>query len=95
MAFADPDRVRRILAGAGFADIDLESLETTLPLGPDVPAAVEKLCQFGPTGRLLEDATEDLKARVADDLGAVLAEYQTEDGVRMGCAIWIVTATAS
>lgn len=94
MAFADPDRVRRILTGAGFGDIELESLETTLPLGVDVPAAVEKLLQFGPAARLLEDAPEDIKARVAGDLGDALVEFQTGDGVRMGCATWIVSATA-
>jgi SAM-dependent methyltransferase len=94
IAFADPDRVRCILSGAGFGDIELESLETILPLGPDVPASVEKLVQLGPTGRLLGSAPDDIKARVADDLGAAISEFQTDNGVMIGSTTWIVSATS-
>jgi SAM-dependent methyltransferase len=94
MAFADPDRVRRILSGAGFDDINLESLETALPVEPDLPAAVEKLMQLGPIGRLLGDAPEDIKERIKDDLGDAIAKFQTENGVMMDSATWIVGATA-
>lgn len=94
LAFADPDRVRRILSGAGFGNIDLESLKTTLPLGVDVPASVEKLVQLGPTGRLLGSAPDDIKARVADDLGAAISEFQTDSGVMIGSATWIISATS-
>jgi len=94
MAFADPDRVRRILSGAGFGDINLESLETTLPLGSDVPASVEKLVQLGPTGRLLGNAPEDIKAQVSDTLSDVIAKFQTDTGVMIGSATWIVSATS-
>jgi SAM-dependent methyltransferase len=92
LAFADPDRVRRILTGAGFDDIDLVSLETMLPLESDVPASVQKLVQLGPIARLLGDAPEDVKARVADDLGDAIAEFQTDSGVMMGSATWVVRA---
>jgi SAM-dependent methyltransferase len=94
LAFADPERVREILSGAGFGDIHLESLETKLPMGPDVPASVERLVQLGPAGRLLGDAPGDVKARVADDLGGAIAEFQTDRGVVIDSAAWIVSATS-
>ena len=94
MSFADPERVRRILSGAGFDDINWESLETALPVEPDVPAAVEKLMQLGPIARLLGDAPEDIKERVKDDLGDAIAKFQTENGVMMDSATWIVGASA-
>ena len=61
---------------------------------PDVPAAVEKLMQLGPIARLLGDAPEDIKERVKDDLGDAIAKFQTENGVMMDSATWIVGATA-
>lgn len=93
MAFAKPDRVRSILSSAGFGNIDIEPLETTLILGADVAASVQKLVQSGPVSRLLNDASEDIKARVAADLGDALVEFETDGGVKLGCAVWIVTAS--
>lgn len=94
MAFADPERVRRILSGAGFDDIQLEPLEPMLQLGADIPGAVQKLMGSGQAGRLIGPAPDDVKARIADDLADVIAGYQTSDGVKMRGAVWIVTATA-
>ncbi len=94
MAFADPDRVRHVLSGAGFDDINLDSLETKLPVEPDVPAAVQKLTQMGPTGRLLRDAPENIIKQVEHDLGDAFAKFQTENGVLVDSATWIVRATA-
>ena len=94
LAFGDPDRVRRILSGAGFIDVDLKSHETMLPVARDVPETVERLVQLGPASRLLANAPDAIKARVANDLVDAIAEFQTDSGVMMGGAIWIVTATS-
>ena len=94
MAFADPDRVRRILSGAGFAEINIASLETTLPVGPNARATAQKLAQLGSAARLLSDASEDIKSKVEEDLSKRLTEFQTERGVLMDSATWIVSATS-
>lgn len=94
LAFADPDRVRKILSGAGFSDINLTSLETRLPIERDAPAAVEKLIQLGPTGRLLGNAPKDVKARIVDDLGAEIVKFQTDRGVMIDSTVWVVSATS-
>lgn len=94
MAFADPDRVRRILSGAGFVEIDVKSLETKVPLEPDVGATAQRLLQVGAAARLLNDAPQDIRARVEGDLRERLAEFQTENGVMMDSATWIVSATS-
>ncbi len=94
MAYANPDRVRKILSDAGFGDIRLEPLETLLPLEADVAGTVQKLLMLGPATRLLGDATDEIKARVADDLADAISEFQSDSGVKMGSATWIVSATA-
>ena len=94
LAFANPDRVRNILSEAGFGDINVEPLETLLLIDRDVPGTVDHLLQLGPATRLLGDASEDIKARVAADLADAMSEYLTDSGVMLGSATWIVSATA-
>ena len=94
MAFADPDRVQRILSGAGFSDIELDSLEAAVPLQDEPAASSKQLAQLGPTARLLVDAPEDIKTRVEDELCQALADFQTDSGVMMDSATWIVSATS-
>ena len=93
-AFADPGRVRRILSEAGFEDVSLKELETTLPLEADAQLSAEKLIQIGPASRLLADAPDEIKKKVISDLAEDLKPYETTDGVKIGCAVWIVLASA-
>jgi SAM-dependent methyltransferase len=94
MAFADPDRVRRILTAAGFDAINLEALELNLSFGADVRSTAQKLVQLGPAARLLGNEPDDVKARVEDELREAIAGYQTDSGVKIGGATWIVTANS-
>ena len=56
-AFADPDRVRRILAEAGFHDIAFARHDPVMKLG-SAERAAELSCQIGPIARALTDAPE-------------------------------------
>ena len=94
-SFADPERVRRILAEAGFRDIALEAVHQTLTVGGggSVDAAADFVLQMGPTARVLQDADPALRDAVAASVRTALAPYHTaQDGVRMPSAAWIVTA---
>ena len=95
MAFADPDRVRDILSGAGFSNIDIEAHETMIPIARDVPESVQKLLEVRPVSRLLRDVPDDALARIRHDLGDAISECRTDDGVMMGGSTWIVSATSS
>ena len=94
LAFADPDRVRRILSAAGFDDILIEPFETVLHLGEDIPGAVQKLMGSGQAGRLIGPAPDAVKTKIAKDIANSITGYQTDDGVKMRGAVWVVTATA-
>jgi hypothetical protein len=96
-AFADETRVRRILTGAGFADVDIARHDAPISLaGGGLEETVALLLEFGPTGRALADAGADeaLKARVAVDLRDGLRPYLTPAGVVFGTSTWVVTARA-
>jgi len=93
-AFADGDRVRRILAEAGFADIRVDALERALLLGETVEGAAEHAVQLGPLGNVLREAPTDAQARVADEMREAMSPHLQPDGVRLGCFCWLATAVA-
>ena len=98
-AFADAERVRHILATAGFADItiDRHDMPITIAPGAGVDEAVEFFLEMGPTGRALANAgaSEDLKSRITVDLRDGLRPFLTDAGVVMDASIWLVSAHAS
>jgi len=96
-AFAHPDRVRQILASAGFTDINIEPHESALTMGgaTTVEEAVDFVLEIGPISRLLLNAGEEIRARVKEELRAALAPYAHQSGVHMSGAAWIVSAKSS
>jgi SAM-dependent methyltransferase len=93
-AFADAERVRRILATAGFVDIQIEALNETLTIGGGVDLAqtVDYLMQMGPLGAALRESAPELRSQVAASVREALLPYQTPGGVRMSSGAWLVTA---
>jgi SAM-dependent methyltransferase len=93
-AFADRDRVAGILRESGFENITLESHEKDLLMGGggSLDETTEFLARLGPASRLLQGSDPELRARVMDEIKRAIEPYHGEDGVRMGCATWIVSA---
>jgi SAM-dependent methyltransferase len=92
-AFADADRVRGILEGAGFVEVAIEPHGATLTIGSGgIDAAADFLVQMGPTGTALREASDAARAEVVSAVRASLEPYATPEGVRMDSATWIVTA---
>jgi SAM-dependent methyltransferase len=96
-AFADPDRVRGILSGAGYRDVALEPVQMTLAVGGgrSLDETVDFLLRMGPTARALrENEDPELIPAVTASVREALLPYQTDAGVQMESASWIVTAAA-
>jgi len=93
-AFANPDRVRRLLEAGGFKDVSCESHEAELNMGGarTVDEAVEFSLEIGPIARLLGDADVDVRTRVAQAVREVLTPYVSQHGVSLRGAAWIVFA---
>jgi SAM-dependent methyltransferase len=90
-AFANPDRVTKILTRAGFTDIRITPFDTLIGSG-DLDETLGLATKVGPLSRALREHPECRDAA----LGVVrqaLAAYVTETGVMMPAAVWIVTAT--
>lgn len=93
-SFADEARVRRILTAAGFRDIDLEPVDTELDLacGAGLDGAVATAMSLGPAGRALDGQPDEKRSAAAREMQRMLEPYRVGANVRLGAAVWIVTA---
>jgi SAM-dependent methyltransferase len=91
-AFADPDRVRRILAASGWSDLGVAPL--------DVPCSIAEadlwayVTRMGPVGMALRDADEPTRTRIGDLLRAAFAPLVRDGAAEFTAACWLVTARA-
>ena len=91
-AFAEPGRVRAILADAGFGDVAIEGLDTVLTIGDgDLDRSVDFIVQMGPTGMLLREKPE-AKEAVVGAVKKALAGHHTERGLGLDGSVWLVSA---
>jgi SAM-dependent methyltransferase len=89
-AFADAGRVRSILLAAGFSDIVTTPLDMAIG-GLRLEKALHLALRVGPLGKMLREAPE-LHGSVVDAVREALAAHDTERGVWLASATWIVTA---
>lgn len=95
-AFANPDKVRRILEEAGYESIEFETHRELLSLGGEAPLeqVVDFVLQMGPLGKILRQTAVHLGEQAARAVHEALRPYVTPQGVRMEGTVWIVTARA-
>jgi len=92
-AFADPERVRRILGEAGFGQVAIRPFDAKVG-GWTAEEALIVAQRVGPLGTILRENPE-LRPKVLDAVTEEMQRHTSADGkVRMGAAVWIVTATA-
>jgi surfactin synthase thioesterase subunit len=91
-AFANPDRVRRILKAAGFEEIEITAHDELVGSG-DLETMLAVCSRIGALGKILRENPE-LRAAALPAVRSALAAYDGPDGVRLNAATWVVTARA-
>jgi len=92
-AFADPERTKQILVGAGWREVTLEPLSLPYRVGVDVEDALSLMLKIGPLGRLLREQPEAVpKAMPA--LRALIEQHAGPEGVTFTAAVWLVRGRA-
>jgi ubiquinone/menaquinone biosynthesis C-methylase UbiE len=93
-AYAEEERVRRILGGAGFSAVVLEPLDVMLDLavGRGLDAAVETAAAMGPAARAIEGQPPEVRAAVLQSMRRLLAPHRRGDEVPLAAAMWLVRA---
>ncbi|MEY2421040.1 MAG: hypothetical protein QOI95_1107 [Acidimicrobiaceae bacterium] len=91
-AFADSDRVRRVLAAGGWRDVDVRAYRDEIVENLD--QRVEFSLRQGPAARALMNASDEVRAAAADRVRDALARSSRDGVVHLSRAVWIVTARA-
>jgi SAM-dependent methyltransferase len=91
-AFANPDRVRGILAAAGFREIAITARDEQVGSG-DLDAMLAVCSRVGALGKTLRENPE-LRTAALPAVRSALAAHDGPDGVRLNAATWVVTARA-
>ena len=93
-AFADEERLRAILSGAGFGDIDVQRFDSAIILGATPRSAAERALQIGPVSRFVRELGAEHLPIILDAVERALALLAAPDGhVRLNGSTWIVSAT--
>ena len=90
-AFADRDRVARILEESGWAEIDIRPIDVPCTLPEKVLARY--VTRLGPVGRILQEADEETRKRVIDAVRAAFDPYVEGAEVRFTAACWQIAAS--
>ena len=92
-AFSDPQRLRTILAEAGFQAIAVTPFDGHMDLGEAPTDAAFQMVNLGPTARLLREADDATRQRVEAAVAESFAARQKAGGdLRLGIACWCVSA---
>lgn len=98
-AFADPERLRGILDGAGFTDIAVDANDQPIPVGgtDELDGIVDFVMQQGPMARALTavEADDETRGRVAAGVRTAFEPHYADRNVRLETATWLVTARRS
>jgi SAM-dependent methyltransferase len=92
-AFADGDRLRRILSSAGFNTIVIEKLDTTMGMGSSIEDASTEALNIGPVARAATELDEPAREKIRAAIAGAFREYKTSEGVAPPAACWLVRAT--
>jgi SAM-dependent methyltransferase len=93
-AFADPDKVRAILSGAGFAQIKITPFDGQMAMGNPIgiEAAAAYIAEIGPAVRAIADLPKERRPEVMTRLQAAVAPLMQGDALMLQGGIWVVEA---
>ncbi|KGE03112.1 class I SAM-dependent methyltransferase [Pseudohaliea rubra] len=93
-AFADRERLARILSEAGFTAVTIEHRDVTMGWGSggDLAQTTREMLNIGPVGRLLAEENEAVRQRVYDSAANALTAYFSDGRISLPGATWFVTA---
>jgi SAM-dependent methyltransferase len=93
-AFANPDKVSRILTDAGFTQPAFIKIDRMMDLatGRGVEGAVKNAMELGPVARSLDGAGDDLRGVVGETLRTFFKPQLVDGRIELAAAVWIVIA---
>lgn len=93
-AFADAERVRRLMEAAGWQDVSVARFEIPFASGGGgtLDETVDFMMEMGPAAPALREADSATRTRVRQAIYEAMKPYEKNGGVLMDAAAWIFTA---
>jgi ubiquinone/menaquinone biosynthesis C-methylase UbiE len=91
-AFADEQRLRALMAEAGFAAIELRRFDAPVVLGASARDAAQHCLQTGPVSRLAAEAGPAQQDKIVAAVERALALQTADASVALAGSTWVVTA---
>ncbi len=91
-SLADPEATAALLNEAGFADVEIVSVEAPFLFEGDGTAAAERIISAGPLGGVFLAADEGRRRDVIHGVVAALEHHRGADGYELPAASWCITA---
>jgi len=93
-AFADDDRLRTILSGAGFERIAIQRFDADVTLGATPRSAAQGALRIGPASRFAQEMGAEQLPKILDAVESALVPLAMSDGqVRLNGSTWIISAS--
>ena len=93
-AFADPDKVRAILSGAGFGDIKITPFDGEMVMGGSkgVQEAATYVAEIGPAARAIAELPKERRPEVLARLEAIITPLMRGEALVLQGGVWVVEA---
>jgi SAM-dependent methyltransferase len=91
-ALADPERVRSILAAAGYEEVGFEPIDEPIEFGTDADDAFAFMRTLGIVEGLTQDLDDAGRAKALGELHKTVVAHAGADGVLFGTSAWLITA---
>jgi SAM-dependent methyltransferase len=91
-ALADGERLRGILASAGYNQIVIESFDTAMNMGAILEDAAAEVLNIGPLARAAAELDEETRAKIRKAVEAAYEKYSSPAGIMPPAACWFVRA---
>jgi SAM-dependent methyltransferase len=93
-AFADPQKVRAVLADAGFEQIKITPFEGEMAMGAanGVEAAAHFVAEIGPAARAIADLPPARKPEAIAGLKTAITPFMRDGGLYLQGRVWVVEA---
>lgn len=92
-SLGNPDRIRQLLTQAGFDDVDVSEVAESIRLGENATDAVDFWQGTGTARLLLDDVDAETERRAIDAVRGALRPHEGPEGIWLGSAAWLVSAT--
>jgi len=94
-ALADGDRLRSILANAGYGDVVLEPFDGAMNMGATLEEAAAEVLNIGPLARAAAELDEATRAKIHRTVESAYARYVSPAGITPPAACWFVKGRIS